>query len=120
MRAVLDVASAVLLIGGCVIALVAAIGLNTVPDAFARLHVQTKATTLAVLLCAAGAMLRMPDWSGVTKLALVVALQFWTTPIGSHLLGRALRISGVRPARPLTIDDEAVLPSNAGSDGDGT
>lgn len=106
MRAVLDVASAVLLIAGCALCLVAGIGLNTVRDAFARLHVQTKATTLAILLCALGAALRMPDWSAVLKLALVVLLQFWTTPIGSHLLGRAARLAGVAPAEPLAVDDE--------------
>jgi multicomponent Na+:H+ antiporter subunit G len=103
----LQVASATLMLLGCALCLVVGIGLNTMPDAFARLHVQTKATTLAVLLCAVGAMLQMPDWSAALKLSLVVALQFWTTPIGSHLLGRAARIAGVRPARPMAVDDEA-------------
>lgn len=106
MSTFVDVVSAVLLLSGCALCLVAGIGLNTVPDAYARLHVQTKATTLAILLCAVGAMLQMPNWSAVLKLSLVVLLQFWTTPIGSHLLGRAARIAGVRPARPMAVDDE--------------
>lgn len=106
MSTFVDVVSAVLLLSGCALCLVAGIGLNTVPDAYARLHVQTKATTLAILLCAVGAMLQMPNWSAVLKLSLVVLLQFWTTPIGSHLLGRAARIAGVRPARPMVADDE--------------
>lgn len=106
MRTALDVGSSVLMLLGCVTCFVAAIGLNTVPDAYARLHVQTKATTLAILLTATGAALRMPDWADVLKLGLVVALQFWTTPIGSHLLGRAARLSGLRPARPLAVDEE--------------
>ena len=106
MRTALDIASAVALLAGCGLCLVVGIGLNTVPDAFARLHVQTKATTLAILLCAVGAALRMPDWSAVLKIALVVLLQFWTTPIGSHLLGRAARLSGLRPAEPLAVDEE--------------
>lgn len=106
MSVAVDVVSAALLLSGCALCLVAGIGLNTVPDAYARLHVQTKATTLAILLCALGSMLQMPDWPAVLKLALVVALQFWTTPIGSHLLGRAARHAGVRPARPMVVDDE--------------
>ncbi len=112
MRAALDVGSSVLMLLGCVTCLVTAIGLNTVPDAYARLHVQTKATTLAILLTATGAALRMPDWADVLKLALVVALQFWTTPIGSHLLGRAARRSGLRPAEPLVVDEEPATASD--------
>ena len=106
MRAALDATSAVLLVTGCALCLVVGIGLNTVPDAFARLHVQTKATTLAILLCAIGAALRMPDWSAVMRIGLVVLQQVWTTPIGSHLLGRAARVAGLRPDRPLVVDEE--------------
>jgi multicomponent Na+:H+ antiporter subunit G len=108
-RTAVDAVSGTLLLLGCATALVASIGLHTVPDAFARLHVQTKATTLAILLTAVGAMLRMSHWADVLKLLLVVALQFWTTPVGSHLLGRAARIAGMRPARRLAVDDEAPL-----------
>jgi multicomponent Na+:H+ antiporter subunit G len=103
---VLDVLSAVLLLAGCALALVTAIGLHTVPDAYARLHVQTKATTLAILLTMCGAMLQMPGAPDVLKLALVVLLQFWTTPIASHLLGRAAREAGLEPAAPLAVDEE--------------
>jgi multicomponent Na+:H+ antiporter subunit G len=105
-RAALDVVSSVLLLAGCATCFVAAVGLHTVPDAYARLHVQTKATTLGILLTAVGASLRMPDWADVMKLGLLVAFQFWTTPIGSHLLGRAARLSGLRPAEPLAVDEE--------------
>lgn len=113
MRAVLDVASGAFLVFGCLTAFVAAIGLNTVGDLYARLHVQTKATTLAILLCAVGAALRMPDWSAVVRIALVVALQFWTTPVGSHLLGRAARGAGVLPTRPLVLDEEPAASAEA-------
>lgn len=106
MSTVLDVLSAILLLAGCSLALVTAIGLHTTPDAFARLHVQTKATTLAILLTATGAMLQMPGLSDVVKLALVVLLQFWTTPIASHLLGRAARGAGLPPASPLVVDEQ--------------
>lgn len=106
MSTVVDVLSALLLLSGCALALVTAIGLHTTPDAYARLHVQTKATTLAILLTMTGAMLQMPGLSDVVKLVLVVVLQFWTTPIASHLLGRAARGAGLEPASPLEVDEQ--------------
>jgi multicomponent Na+:H+ antiporter subunit G len=104
--AALDVLSALLLLSGCALALVTAVGLHAVPDAYARLHVQTKATTLAIILTMSGAMLQMPGLSDVVKLVLVVVLQLWTTPIASHVLGRAARGAGLEPARPLDVDEQ--------------
>lgn len=106
MSIVVDVVSAVLLLCGSALALVTAVGLHTMPDAYARLHVQTKATTLAILLTMSGAMLQVPGAPDVLKLVLVVLLQFWTTPIASHLIGRAARGAGLEPATPLAVDDE--------------
>lgn len=118
MSGVLDVLSAVLLLSGCALALVTAVGLHTMPDAYARLHVQTKATTLAILLTMTGAMLQMPGLSDVVKLMLVVVLQFWTTPIASHLLGRAARGAGLEPAQPLVVDEEPASMARPGADPD--
>ena len=106
MSLAIDVLSAALLLAGCALTLIAAIGLNRMPDAFARLHVATKPTTLGVLCTMTGAMLLMPGLSDVAKLALAVVLQFWTTPVSSHLLGRAARGAGMRPAQPLTVDEQ--------------
>jgi multicomponent Na+:H+ antiporter subunit G len=106
MSTVVDIAAAILLLTGCALVLIAAIGLHRVPDAYARLHVATKPTTLAVLCTLTGAMLQMPGLSDVAKLVLCVVLQFWTTPVSSHLLGRAARAAGFAPKHPLAVDEQ--------------
>src|SRR6478736_7540872 len=112
MSTVVDALSAILLLTGCSLVLIAAIGLHRVPDAYARLHVATKPTTLAVLCTLSGAMLQMPGLSDVAKLILAVVLQFWTTPVSSHLLGRAARTAGLAPKLPLATDEQP--PSTVG------
>ena len=118
MNVAVDVLSAILLLSGCLLALVAAVGLHRVPDAYARLHVATKVTTLAILLTMCGAMLQMPGIPDVLKLVLVVVLQFWTTPVSSHLIGRAARGAGLRPAVPMAVDEEPQVRLTTGGEAD--
>jgi multicomponent Na+:H+ antiporter subunit G len=91
---VLDVVSAAFLIPGCVLALLAGLGLVRFPDVFARMHAATKPATLGLVLVAIGAMFQAERVSDVTKLALVIGLQFLTNPVGAHLVGRASYWSG--------------------------
>ncbi len=91
---VLDVVSAALLITGCAFALLAGLGLVRFPDVFARMHAATKPATLGLVLVAIGAMFQVDRVSDVTKLVLVVGLQFLTNPVGAHLVGRAAYWSG--------------------------
>jgi multicomponent Na+:H+ antiporter subunit G len=91
---VLDVLSGVLLVSGCLLALLAGVGLVRFPDVFARMHAATKPATLGLVLVAFGAVLRVDHASDVTKLLLVVALQFLTAPVGAHLVGRAAYWAG--------------------------
>ena len=91
MRVVIDVVSAVLLLGGSFLALVAAIGLHRLPDTLARMHAATKPATLGVVLCALGAVLQVDDASTVTRIVVIVVLQLVAAPVGAHVLGRAIR-----------------------------
>lgn len=102
---ILDVVTAVLLLSGSTLALVAAIGLFRMPDAYSRIHVATKPATLAVVCTVGAAILQVPGLTGVTKLLLAVVLQFWTAPVASHMLGRASRNAGLRPAEPWALDE---------------
>lgn len=92
MTTVLDVVSAVLFVGGALLALVAAIGLHRLGDTRSRMHAATKPATLGVLACVTGAVLQMSDVSDVTKLLVIAALQVITAPVGAHLLGRAVSL----------------------------
>lgn len=105
MRTVLDVVSAVMLLSGSLITLIAAVGLFRVPDAYARLHVATKPATLGIALTLGGALMQVSGWSPATKLVLALCLQFATVPAAGHLLGRAARSSGLAPARPDVLDE---------------
>lgn len=102
----LDVASAVLILAGCVLAVVAGIGLVRLPDVFARMHAATKPATLGLVLVALGACLQLDSAADITKLVLVVLLQFLTAPVGAHLVGRASYHANARRA-PLVVDELA-------------
>ena len=99
-----DVLSALLLLAGSGLTLVAALGLFRMPDAYARIHVATKPATLGIACTLSGAVLQMPGASEVTKLLLALGLQLWTVPAASHLLARAGRLSGLPPATPDAVD----------------
>jgi multicomponent Na+:H+ antiporter subunit G len=54
------------------------------------MHAATKPATLGVALCALGAVLQLSSTSDVTKVVVIVVLQLVTSPIGAHMLGRAV------------------------------
>lgn len=105
MSTVVDVLAAALLIVGSALALIAAIGMFRMPDAYSRIHVATKPATLAVVCTVGAAVLRVPGLAPTTKLLLAVALQFWTAPVASHMIGRAAHEAGLRPTEPWAIDE---------------
>lgn len=105
MNTFVDILAGVLMLAGSALALIAAIGLFRMPDAYSRIHVATKPATLAVVFTVGAAVLRIPDLAPTTKLLLAVLLQFWTAPVASHMLGRAAHAAGLRPAEPWAIDD---------------
>ncbi len=90
MSTVVDVLTVVLAAVGVALALVAAIGLHRLGDTRSRMHAATKPATLGVLCCAAAAVLQLDDVSSVTKVAVVVALQLVTAPVGAHMLSRSV------------------------------
>lgn len=100
MTAVLDVGSAVMLLAGSVLALVAAVGVVRNDDTFVRIHIATKPATLSLALMVGGAVLQMPGWETGAKLVVALVLQFVTTPVASHLLGRAVRQDEAVPEAP--------------------
>jgi multicomponent Na+:H+ antiporter subunit G len=101
-----DAIAAGFLIAGAVLVLLAGIGLNRFDGVFARVHAAHRAATLGLLLIVVGAIIRVDDASGVTKLLLVVALQLITAPIAAHLVGRAAyRANG--PSATTVVDELA-------------
>jgi multicomponent Na+:H+ antiporter subunit G len=102
-----EIAASVLILVGSALALLAGIGLVRLPDVFARMHAATKPATLGLALICLGAALTDAQLSDVAKLALVVLLQFFTAPVGAHMVGRAAYHAGGLLDRGTRLDELA-------------
>lgn len=103
MDAVLDAAGGVALIAGALFALLAGIGVHKFKDPYSRMHAAAKSPTLGLMLVALGAGLRIRTFEAIATLALVAILQVLTSPVGTHLAGRAVHL---RVKVPLDGPDE--------------
>src|SRR3954447_3455169 len=102
---VADVVAAVCLVIGALLTLIAAIGILRFPDVLTRMHSATKPQVLGLLLILVALGLRLRDPSTIGLLALVALFQLVTSPIASHMVGRAsFRAGQVR--RDLLVVDE--------------
>lgn len=102
---VVDVLGHVLATVGVLLIGVAALGLVRLPDPYSRLSAVTKAATAGVCLVLLGALVLDPSWAALAKVALAVALQLVTSPVGGYALGRAAYRTGT-PLSPRTGYDE--------------
>ena len=98
-----ELLGAAVMLAGCVVALLAAVGIARLPDAFMRMHAATKAGVIATGLCIAGAAIASEETSALIKAGIAIAFLLATTPIASHVLGRAAWRSGaaIAPATRL-------------------
>lgn len=113
MTLILDAVVAVLLLGGVSLAVMAALGLQQFDDVFARMHAATKPATLGLVMILVAAALRLSDTRAVTKLLLVVVLQFITAPVGAHMVGRAAYRAGTELSERTQIDELAAAATGA-------
>ena len=106
-----DAAAAFCLTVGALLTLVAAIGILRFPDLLTRMHSATKPQVLGLLLIIVGLALRLRDPSSLGLLALVALFQLVTTPIASHMVGRASFRAGQVRTELLVVDElTRVLP----------
>jgi multicomponent Na+:H+ antiporter subunit G len=110
---VLDLVSAVLMLSGAVIAVIAAVGLHRLPDVYARMHVATKPAALGITLCLSGAALQADGPSTATKLVLAIIFQLVTTPAAGHLLGRAAHAARAEVSEHTVLDELRPLSARA-------
>ncbi|MDI6837542.1 MAG: monovalent cation/H(+) antiporter subunit G [Rhizobiaceae bacterium] len=105
MSVIFALVTAALIVGGSLFALVAAIGINRLPDLYTRMHAASKAGTVGsgLLLLAVG--LHAGD---VATLARALAAFFFfilTAPVSAHLLARAAHKVGYPLTRMSVCDD---------------
>jgi multicomponent Na+:H+ antiporter subunit G len=102
---ILDVVTSALFIAGTLLALIASVGINVMPDIYARLHAATKPATLSAALTLVGASLQVGDWEAVSKLMLALALQLTAAPIAAHVLSRASHDAGAELSADTIVDE---------------
>ncbi len=98
-----------LILIGAYFATAGTIGLLKMPDAFSRMQASTCVSTLGMLGAMLGALLYaifvMGSVSAAIKIALIALLIFVTNPIGSHAIAKGAYRHGVRPEKPMEVDD---------------
>lgn len=90
-------AADLLLLVGAAFALLGALGVLRMPDAYTRIQAGTKAATLGALGFLLGVGLLRPEWW--PKLVCIGGFILFTSPVSSSTIARALYMSGVRPWR---------------------
>lgn len=105
MNAVLDVAAAVFLLTGSVLAFAAGLGLVRFPDLLARSHAATKPQVLGLILVLLGLGLRLRSGPAIWMLVLVALFQMTTSPVAAHMVTRAGYRTGKVDRSQLVVDE---------------
>ncbi|WP_104086199.1 monovalent cation/H(+) antiporter subunit G [Arthrobacter sp. GMC3] len=107
---VINVLTAICLLGGALMSLAAAIGLLRFPDLMSRMHAATKPQVLGLFLMLAAVGLQMRAWSLVPILIVAWLFQLLTVPVSAHMVGRAgYRTKHRRPELLSTDELNAVV-----------
>ena len=84
---ILNTIGGVIAIIGSIVLLISSIGLVRMPDAYNRIQVGTKASTMGTILSISALFFIYPNWFG--KLLVLVLFVLITNPVSSHVLARA-------------------------------
>jgi multicomponent Na+:H+ antiporter subunit G len=102
---VIDVLVAILLLGGALMSLAAAIGMMRFPDLMSRMHAASKPQVLGLLLFLMAMAVEFRSWVLLPVLAVCWIFMLLTAPVSAHMVGRAgYRTKHLRPEL-LSIDE---------------
>lgn len=107
MTDVLNVLVGLLLIGGALFSLVAAIGILRLDDVYMRMHSASKAGTLGSGMALIAVAFHSLEIDVVTRAVAGVIFFMLTAPISAHLLARAAYQVGYRPCAATHVDELA-------------
>lgn len=109
MSIVLRIIIDILVLGGAFFALVGVVGVLRMPDAYCRMQASTCVATLGMLGVALGAFLYAicveKNAAMAVKIGVVAAFVLLTNPVAGHALAKGAYKHGLRPKRPMAIDD---------------
>jgi len=105
MNWILAVVVSVLLVGGALFSLTAAIGINRLPDLYTRMHAASKAGTVGsgLLLLAVG--LHAQEYPVLARAVVGFLFVVLTAPVSAHLLAKAAHHAGYRLSSRTVRDD---------------
>ncbi|CEA09140.1 Na(+)/H(+) antiporter subunit G [Arthrobacter saudimassiliensis] len=100
-----DAVVGLLMIGGALMSLAAAVGLMRFPDLMSRMHAASKPQVLGLLLFLSAIAVEFASWKLLPVLFLCWLLMLLTAPVSAHMIGRAgYRTKHLRPEL-LSIDE---------------
>ncbi|WP_442864205.1 monovalent cation/H(+) antiporter subunit G [Arthrobacter sp. ATA002] len=100
-----DLIVGILMLGGALMSLAAAIGLTRFPDLMSRMHAASKPQVLGLLLFLLAMAVQFESWALLPILAVCWLFMLLTAPVSAHMVGRAgYRTKHLRPEL-LTIDE---------------
>jgi multicomponent Na+:H+ antiporter subunit G len=114
MPSIVEMLTALSLLLGTALTLIACIGLLRFPDVFCRMHAAGKAGTLGVslVLVAVGIFFVASEPSVPLRAGLAIFFQFLTTPAATHLLARASYVTEYPLSERTAVDElKSYLPS---------
>lgn len=100
-----DAITAILMLAGGALMLLAAIGVIRMPDLFTRMQASTKGASLGAGLMLAGVAVHFGELGVTTRVVIIIGFIFMTAPISAHLIARASYFVGV-PLWKRTVRDE--------------
>ena len=103
-----EIIAAILLVLGAFFMFVAALGTYRFPDLFSRMHAAAKASSFGTGLVLAAFILIYFKWWLLIEAVLIVFFVFATTPVATHMIGRAAYRLGVPLYEKTVIDPQAV------------
>ncbi|NMR20069.1 monovalent cation/H(+) antiporter subunit G [Cellulomonas fimi] len=101
----LDALAGLFFLSGALLAFAAGVGLVRFPDLLARMHSATKPQVLGLILALIGLALRLRSGDVLWMLVLIVLFQLLTSPVASHMVGRAGYRTGKVRSDLLVVDD---------------
>ena len=86
---ILDVISALCIIGAALLSLAAGIGALRFPDLLSRMHAASKPQLFGLVLVMFAVGLKTLHWGPISTVILIVLFQLFTVPVAAHMIGRA-------------------------------
>lgn len=93
-----DIAGGLLILVGAFFYLVGAIGIYRMPDVYTRMHAASVSETLGVGLLILGMMVLAGFTLVTAKLAIILGIILFTSPIATHAVAQAALHEGIKPA----------------------